>query len=525
MAAALAQQVLHGHLDQAMVDADPEMDTVYTYLGHAGIASQQKRHRIIGEIMPDFETIQVLDLSRARDSMFHWAKVRPAAHATTMSTNELNSALKVIAYIQDLLRTNVDIHANIYDEDEVAQSYHRSIVRKQAMGRTPDDNVPQYSDKLNMDDWWNQVHIRLHGEYGQNGVLLSYVGRPNEEPDPEGADIDDFDERAMACCTIDPQDPFYIADRRRVYNILAPKIINTPAEQFLPANHAIRQDGRALLLTLSERATSIQSPQWHMNMANQLRTKIYYKSESAFPWSKVTDKMRQMFNHYDKGLQPMNEQAKIDFLVKVIEKSPLKSLHASLIVHRSKGSPTYHDLCSIVTTYISNVEPSRTRLAQVTDARARRGGRGGGGRGGGGRFGRGNQSGRGRGGRGRGGRGGGRGRGPPPPHGNSFQTWWNSNYTGHCPNEIFSSWTPEERSRYMNRRPATSANTRTDDRSTVSALTNFDELATAVANRVAEVTSRVSASDQESTHGDSQANRLAGATRGRAAAREHRTGM
>ena len=520
MAAALAQQVLHGHLNQAMVNADPDMDTIFTYLGHAGIASQQKRHRIIGEIMRNFEAIRVLDPSRARDSMIHWAKVRPAAHATNMSTNELEAALQVIYYIQDLLRTNVDIHANLYDEDEVAQSRIRAIVRKQMMGRTPEDNVPQYSDKINIDDWWNQVHIRLQGEHGQNGVFLAYVGRESEEPDPNGIEIDDFDERAMACCTIDPQDPFYVADRRRVYNTLAPKIINTPAEQFLPANHAIRQDGRALLLTLRERATNIQSPQWHMNLANQMKSKIHYKSESAFPWSRVTDKMRQMFNHFEQGLQPMNEPAKIDFLIKVIEKSPLKALHATLIVNRRRGT-TYHDLCNTITSYISSVEQPRTRLAQAIDARSRRSGRGGG-RGGGRSNYRGN-GGRGQGGRGRGGRGG-RGRGGPPrPVGTSFQTWWNSNYTGYCPPEIYNTWSQEERTRYQNRRPNSGNANRngTDDRSTVSALTNVDVdgIATAVANRMAEVSSRIT---DESTHGDSQANRLAGATRGRAAARDNR---
>ena len=118
---------------------------------------------------------------------------------------------------------------------------------QKAAEKSSDDSTPgKLKDDRKCNKWITAFHDMLRAILGVSGVLLSYIIRENDDPEP--GDHQTYKEK---CISISPlSGPNFEADAKRVHNIIIQLVQGEHSEKWIK-NLKSKQDGRADLKVLA----------------------------------------------------------------------------------------------------------------------------------------------------------------------------------------------------------------------------------------------------------------------------------
>ena len=189
--------------------------------------------------------------------------------------------------------------------------------------------------------------------------------------------------------------PRFIADRKRVHQLIRTFTQGEGSYQHIASN-ATKMNGRTDWLALLAFYGGSGNTAKMISKAEAMNRTLHYKKESTMSFEKFADKLKEMFNIFEKHGEPVSEKAKIRQLLDKVTSSDMQITVATIRtrVELEQNIP-YETVLALLASQASTTQNRRN----VSEMGTHYGGRGGrGGRGGKGRGGRGGRGGGGKGG-------------------------------------------------------------------------------------------------------------------------------
>ena len=146
---------------------------------------------------------------------------------------------------------------------------------------------------------------------GVNGVPLSYVIRPNDEPPLADTEYASFLDKTVSCAPL--QGSFFDADKQVVHQALLSFTTGQLSGDWLKSV-ARYKDGRRSMQALRDHFSGEGNATRRIAEADRMKKTLHYKNERSMSFEIFLTRCQKMFNIYEKEGEPMQDDAKIRFL-------------------------------------------------------------------------------------------------------------------------------------------------------------------------------------------------------------------
>ena len=363
-------------------------------LNTVGFTNQDDRDKLHEEGLTNLVQLKRFTDKDIRGMAINLAKRSTAATRLLVGMVRLQNLIALMHWVQDCVRTNTDIDPASFNVETMLIAHDRAEFRETFASQTDVMSKAADSGKLkDSNSWevWSTSFANLLSVIpATSGIPLSYVIREVAEPEDGEVVYNDFMEECVARHPL--AGPRFIADRKRVHQLIRTFTQGEGSYQHIASN-ATKMNGRTDWLALLAFYGGSGNTAKMISKAEAMNRTLHYKKESTMSFEKFADKLKEMFNIFEKHGEPVSEKAKIRQLLDKVTSSDMQITVATIRtrVELEQNIP-YETVLALLASQASTTQ-NRRNVSEMGTHRGGRGGYGGRGRGG-------------RGGRGRGGRGG-----------------------------------------------------------------------------------------------------------------------
>jgi hypothetical protein len=348
--------------------------------------------------LSDYEDFRHLVDKDIRDLAEEFAKKTVANGRIVFNLGRTKKLIGLMHWIQDCFRTDDDPSTVVFNEQELLDAQSRAQVRKSDLGIV-DTNAKaadpgKFKDERKWHEWELAFQNYLSVIPGVNGIPLAYVIRAEVVP-PYEEEYVNHSERMINRAP--HTGPFYIADSRRVHNLITGFVQGELTESWIRPL-ARYQDGRKDMLALRHHYAGEGNATRRIADAKRIQSTLHYKSERALPFHKFLDSLQKMFTIYFEENEALTERAKVDELLTKCQNPALTAAVAQLRYQANTSHLTFEVAANHLTAAVSQTPDylMARRIGSTNTTHRDTGGGRSNGRGGG-RSGRGGRHNRGRG--------------------------------------------------------------------------------------------------------------------------------
>ena len=307
---------------------DPERLVILDTLTRANVPVPNAT-RLVNEMFPSFGDVISSRPLGIRSGLQYYRRLTAADGRINFQPAQATRIINASLWIQDTIRVGLVPIAGVYDNNMGIEAKVRYETREVKRASRPDGTLfktfPKNVDK-DYEDWVANMNNHLNGFVGQNEVSLSYMVRDEDAAGTANfnfaaAGFSSYDDMAIACCEIDAG-AACVADSQEVYTQLMPRIIGTSAAEWLPTNHKVTRDGRAVWRNIHGHYGHVESKTIKLSRAMNMIKQIHYKSEQAKPFDKVIGELQAVWTLYFDAGSPQNDRTKFATLTSIVRSAP-----------------------------------------------------------------------------------------------------------------------------------------------------------------------------------------------------------
>jgi hypothetical protein len=203
------------------------------------------------------------------------------------------------------------------------------------------------------------------------GIPPSYVIREVAEPEDSEVVYNDFMEECVARHPL--EGPRFIANRKRVHQLIRTFTQGEGSYQHIASN-ATKMNGRTDWLALLAFYEGSGNTAKMISKGEAMNRTLHYKKESTMSFEKFADKLKEMFNIFEKHGEPISEKAKIRQLLDKVTSSDIQITVAMI---RTRVELKHNIPYEIALALLASQAPTTHNCRNVSEMGTQYSGRGG----------------------------------------------------------------------------------------------------------------------------------------------------
>jgi hypothetical protein len=259
-------------------------------------------------------------------------KETPVATRLQMGMVRLQNLIALMHWVQDCVRTNTDINPASFSIETMLIAHDRAEFREtfasqtDVMSKAADPG--KLKDSNSWDVWSTSFANLLSVIPATSGIPLSYAIREVAEPEDGKVVYNDFMEECVAHHPLEGLR--FIADRKRAHQLIRTFTQGEGSYQHI-ASSANKMNGKTdWLALLAFYGGSGNTAKMISKAAEAMNRTLRYKKESTMSFQKFADKLREVFNIFEKHGEPVSEKAKIRQLLDKVTSSDMQITVATI---------------------------------------------------------------------------------------------------------------------------------------------------------------------------------------------------